>query len=260
MARNKKSDIEILAEGLDGSNVQRAHAIATFVDGRLADALMSIRKDVQASVATQAANIRAAGELSEGERAAVADVVDEATEKVNAAADQADALADQLADGQEVNPEDIAEAEAAAEEARVAVDGVSQTLEARVATLERRVDGHQKDITALNARVDQVQACANESLSVSARALAVAYTAGGGEGRWARASRLALAVFGVVLVLYFLLAVLTPLDWTLRDQFAWPFGFAAVAFWLGLVYFDEYEDELEAAETVAEAEVSVRSA
>lgn len=105
----------------------------------------------------------------------------------------------------------------------------------------------------LNGRIDQVEACARESLSLASTAIAqVRFSSE--NGRLSRAVTWSLVTFGVVFGLYLLVAWITPLDWYWRDQFAWPFGFSALAFLVGYLTGDDEQQDVRAyASVVLEA-------
>lgn len=113
-------------------------------------------------------------------------------------------------------------------------------------TNDNRLEDIEGDITALRASLDQVATRSNEAYTIATR---VRQTVTSG-GPLRRAGTWALITFGVVFVLYWLVFALTPLDWTLRGQFAWPFGLAAVAFWIVLVFSKGAQSE----ETITETE------
>lgn len=140
---------------------------------------------------------------------------------------------------------------------RQVVDKSRSALEAQVADHENRIKKLEDARTGDLSRIDQAKKRADEAHSVSARAVAIARSAGGDGGRLEHATRIALAVFGIVFVLYLLVWGLTPLEHTWRDQFAWPFGFGALAFWLSYLFGGDGDEGRDDHHAEAQAEARV---
>lgn len=91
------------------------------------------------------------------------------------------------------------------------------------------------DLASLSARVDQIGAESRDAKTAAARALAIAQDSASSVAPLRRAVSWALITFVVVGVLYLLITGLTPLEHVWRDNFAWAFGSAFIAFCVGLI-------------------------
>lgn len=164
-----KSDVDILAKGLDGSRRQQAEAIANFVDGRIA----GLREEVNGLIDTQAKNI----EIAEADGSSeAAKVVNEGTAAV-VAADQAVEEAEA-----EPTPEKAKAAAEAVEEAAGKVEEVKSDLEQRVAEIEETLAPWRKDeklgdrkpsrFDPLEQDLPKALSASEEAKAASAKALA----------------------------------------------------------------------------------------
>jgi hypothetical protein len=271
-APNNPTDVEILGHQVGSDN---ANAIATFVDGRIAAAFVENDRrlaDLEQRVVDLhgvAGNQPAVTEAAQAVRNATVAHNDhlthpsEATAAADTASTQQAAQAveqaeQELGTGQADGSQELPATEPEPVQPPAAIQ-VDEVLAGRVRELEIQGERHERILCIdrvgdrPQSRLDNMDTQLRLTSRASANALAIARAAGGDGRRLEFASRIALATFGVIALLYLVFAVLTSLDWTLRNQFAWPFGFGAVAFWLGLVFWPDNNDQQATAEARAEA-------
>lgn len=249
------SKFDQLANQLGRDN---ADAIAAFVDDRFdqrTEELRAEREELK-QLTAQVRELIAQHGASNPEVRQAAQAVEQARESHNAEVRQHNAEVAQAEQAGAAAPaqQDDSSSSDRASQARQVVDQSRSSLEAQVADHERRIKSLENARTGDLAKVDQAVAQAKESGRVSARAIAIARSTGGDGGRLEHATRTALAVFGVVFVLYLLIWGLTPLEHTWRDQFAWPFGLGALAFWLSYLFWSGNDQEQDDHRAEAEAE------
>jgi hypothetical protein len=221
-SNTSKPDVDLLAEALDGSNRQRAEAIGTFVNGRIAAAIDHLREEVTGLVVRQKENISEAKGSDDSEVKASANESTKAVKAADEAVKQAEA---------DPTPEKAAKASAKVEEAKDKVDKTESDLTARVSALEEGRENHEQRICALEDGQTGLAASV-EGLWVSVRAHAHAIATGGGAVTGLRrAARLTIATFLVVVAIWLLL-VFTP--WVSLGSWNVGLGLAAIA--AGLVY------------------------
>lgn len=111
------------------------------------------------------------------------------------------------------------------------------------------------DLASLSARVDQIGAESRDAKVAAARAIAIARASAGSLAPMRRATTWAMIAFVVVAVLYLLITGLTPLEHVWRDNFAWAFGVAFIAFCAGVI---TAKDDSATAEASSEARADHR--
>lgn len=138
-------DIDVLAAQLDGTNRQRAEAIAAFVDGRIDRAINGLRQEVTQLVTTQRGIREQAQSLPEEQRREVQPEVDAASRQTDEARQATNDLQARRDAGEEVSEEEVTrvrqqsdEAAAAQQRATERVESVSQT-DADQQSVDRRL-------------------------------------------------------------------------------------------------------------------------
>ncbi|MES2876366.1 MAG: hypothetical protein V4678_02745 [Patescibacteria group bacterium] len=240
-------DVEDLARGLDGSNAQQAKAIAAFVDGRIAVAIKDVNDKVDELLTTQRDTVQKAAALPPAQRAAVTGQVNEAAQEVRATKAEADDLAERQANGEHIEPEEVSKTEARADQASDKVEQAKTVVEEQASqpaasssrkgtkTVEQRLTDVESTVSRHTGEVDQLKQGLSDVTKTANRALSVALNSATSDNAIRRGSAWAVGVFGLVFLLYLVIwGISGSLEHTWRDQFAWPFGLAAVAFWLGV--------------------------
>ncbi len=254
---SKKSDIEALAEALDGTNLQRAEAIVNLVDNRTAKTIKEFSHRLGAIIDQQHENIEAAKAEGSPEAGKLTNPATRAVKEANEAV--------KAAESEPTDDEKAKQAEEKVEKAAQAVSKTESDLEklvlkhedeiyreetgilARLKKNEADISRLEKNYSGLNANV--------EGLWTDVQANARAIASGGGAGVFERAARVALTVFGVVTVLYALIGGLSPLDWRWENQLALPLGAGALAGWAALLWGGDPSSS----SASAESEASIRS-
>jgi hypothetical protein len=269
-APNNPTDVEILGHQVGSDN---ANAIATFVDGRIAAAFVENDRrlaDLEQRVVDLhgvAGNQPAVTEAAQAVRNATVAHNDHLTHPSEATAAADTASTQQAAQAVEQAEQELGAGQADGSQEPPATEPVQppaaiqvdEELAGRVRELEIQGERHERILCIdrvgdrPQSRLDNMDTQLRLTSRASANALAIARAAGGDGRRLEFASRIALATFGVVAIIYLLVFGLTSLDWTLRDQFAWPFGLGAVAFWIAWLYSEDNNDQQATAEARAEA-------
>lgn len=221
---NTPSDLIKLRKQLGEDN---ADAVAEFFDGRIG----GLRDELTELVKKQAENIQVAKASGRPEDAAIANagtrVVQDADQAVKAA--EADPT-----------PDKAAEARDKVEEAAQVVDETESELTGRVTRVERRLGSNNErdSFEGVRQRVCDLEE-SHGSLQ-SAVAYAVAFARSGGDGGVARrASKVALTVFGLVAVIYWLIWWPSRLDYDLLVNLGLAFGAGGLAGWIALLWWGD---------------------
>lgn len=269
--QNKDKAIDKLAKSLDGSNSQKATAIAAFVDGRIDKALKSLTPVVQDIVQQHRSTVRQVNDIPAEQRdPKVVDKVKEVSDKkVKPVVEQANQLIARRKAGEEVAPEEIVKVAEEAEKAKEAVDEAGGLVAGQLKKLQlavndhkqmlaprsdgkrppSRFDGMERDITSMKADIDQLKAGRKDLQVVSSTALASAQARSQGNA-WRRAGQWAFAAFAATFVLYFFLWV-GPID---NWSWGWALGLPSiVAGVIGAVVFTLSLEEGPSARTVSTA-------
>lgn len=242
------------------------------IDGRIKEvsleALQQVRFELTELIAQHR---RTLGEIREmpasPERTELAAQANQASEELRGAADQVNRQLADATDGRTVEPEEAERSVERTEQAREAVHEVRTAVDERVDRHEAilavshdgqrppsRLDAIERDVASLKTWKRSADERIAGAQSTASRAIAIASASATSLNPLRRAASWALITFEAVFVLYLLFfGLLDDLDWTARDQFAWPFGLAAIAFWIGLITAKEASAT---AEAQAEAEVS----
>jgi len=222
----QKSDIEILAEALDGTLRQKAEAIDAHMDRKLNKFETKLIGQVKDLVGRQGKNIDKAKESEDAEVKASANEATKAVKAADAAVKTAEA---------DPTPDKAKEAKDKVEEAEKKVSKTESDLAARMSAAEERLDNHEGRLKSLEEKQTATTA-ALDGMLVQVRANARAIALGGDGGRMVRASRVALTVFMVVLVTYWLVWWLTPLDYQWQIDLGLALGAGGLAGWIALIW------------------------
>lgn len=235
-------------------------AVVDAIDGRIKEVSLETLAEVKQQLVDlieehkrTIAEINAMPASPERDRAVAA--AKEASAEVKAAGTEVNEVLAQERAGQPAASEQVQQAGESVERAKESVKQSSEEVSRQLSALKEQGDAHQailavehdgkrpdsrldaieKDVADLKAwkggadeRIEGAQDTAN-------RAWATARASASSDHALRRGSTWALIVFVTVFVLYLLIWGLTGLDWTLRDQFAWPFGLAALAFFVGVI-------------------------
>lgn len=134
------------------------------------------------------------------------------------------------------------------EQARKVVDGAESDLADQVARHEREVNGE----GGIRDRVAALEESHSSLQTAVARAVAIARSGEGGALQ--HASRVALTVFAIVGVFYWLVWWLTPLDYQWEVNLGLALGAGGLAGWIALVWWSKASDGESSAAASAEAQ------
>lgn len=210
---------EDLVELQNAVGERKGNAIAKFVDGRIAAAFADNHAQLEEMAARVERLFAQHGPTPEVRQAA--QVVGSAAAANQAAQQGNPSLADVDADSARVE-----QARQVVSQADPASQSGSGNHEERICALEERQSG-------LVASVEGAQTAA-------ANAIAIARFSGG--GALMRASQVALTVFAIVGVTYWLVWWLTPLDYQLLTNLGLALGAGGLAGWIALVWAGQHQD------------------
>jgi hypothetical protein len=269
-------DVDVLAKKLDGTNADKAAAIAQFVDGRIATALEPLKADIRRLIDGQRDVKQRAEELPPADKAAVAPQVNDASRQAREVAKDANDIEARQQAGEKVDPQEIQDLDQRAAQARQSSDQAREAVERKAVAAaqagreheaqqasrskqpasalapSRDADKGDYSLTGLGARVDQLEACAGELQVVSATAFASA-TSGDDSGSRRRVV-VAAGVAALVTFVVYLLILLGSAEW----DWSWAIGLpAVVAAIVGLVVWALNREPGPSAESVARADAIV---
>jgi hypothetical protein len=213
---NTPQDLVELQQQLGADN---ANAVAAFVDGRITAAFANNRAQLEEMAAHVERLFAQQGPTPEVGQAAqaVGDVAAANQAASQGTPSQAEAEADS----------------ARVEQARRVVDQADPDLRAILTDHEQRICDLQDGQTGLVASVEGAQTAA-------ARAIAIARSGEG--GALVQASRIALTVFAIVGVSYWLIWWLTPLNYEWQTNLGLALGAGGLAGWIALVWSGQHQD------------------
>lgn len=255
-------DVDVLAKKLDGTNADKAAAIAQFVDGRIATALEPLKADIRRLIDGQRDVKQRAEELPPADKAAVAPQVNDASRQAREVAKDANDIEARQQAGEKVDPQEIQDLDQRASQARQSSDQARESVDRRAAAAARAREEHEAQQASrskqpasdpapsrdadkgdgnyvtqpqLTAALDQVYAHVSGVDATAIRALAIARASASSVAPLRRAATWAMIAFVAVAVLYLLITGLTPIEHVWRDNFAWAFGVAFIAYCAGVI-------------------------